>query len=82
MEAWTTALPHRSLSAVEYEAAESLLGDAWGEPVEVCTAEVVYDVEAQIEPLVMTALGGSYIPEVIELPADDHTAELPRWRRR
>ena len=24
----------------------------------------------------MTALGDSYIPEVIELPADDHTAEL------
>ncbi len=35
-----------------------------------------YDVEAQIEPLVMTALGDSYIPEVIELPADDRTAEL------
>jgi len=30
------------LSAVEHEAAESLLGDAWGEPVEVCTAEVVW----------------------------------------
>lgn len=35
-----------------------------------------YDIEAQIEPLVMAALGDSYIPEVIEMPADDHIAEL------
>ena len=30
------------LSAVEREAAESLLGDAWGTPVEVGMAEVVW----------------------------------------
>lgn len=30
------------LSAAEREVAESLLGDAWGEPVEVGTAEVVW----------------------------------------
>jgi hypothetical protein len=30
------------LSAIECEVAESLLGDAWGEPVEVCTARVVW----------------------------------------
>lgn len=35
-----------------------------------------YDIEAQIEPLVMAALGDNYIPEVVELPADDHLAEL------
>jgi hypothetical protein len=35
-----------------------------------------YDIEAQIEPLVIAALGDSYIPEVVELPADDHLAEL------
>lgn len=30
------------LSAVEREVAASLLGDAWGEPVEICAAEVVW----------------------------------------
>lgn len=30
------------LSAIEREVAASLLGDAWGEPVEICAAEVVW----------------------------------------
>ena len=35
-----------------------------------------HDIEAQIEPLVMKAFGDSFIPEVVELPAEDHSAEL------
>jgi site-specific DNA recombinase len=34
------------------------------------------DVEAQIEPVVMAAFGDKYVPEIIELPAEDHTEEL------
>jgi len=35
-----------------------------------------YEVEAQIEPVVMRAFGDSFIPEVVELPAEDHSIEL------
>jgi len=38
------------LSAVEREAAESLLGEAWGGPVEVCTAEVVWHRSHVVRP--------------------------------
>jgi DNA invertase Pin-like site-specific DNA recombinase len=34
------------------------------------------DVEAQIEPIVMAAFGDKYVPEIVELPAEDHTEEL------
>jgi site-specific DNA recombinase len=45
--------------------------------VERCRASFrAADVEAQIERLVMTAYGHSYVPEIIELPAEDHTPEL------
>jgi site-specific DNA recombinase len=34
------------------------------------------DVEARIEPVVMAAFGDKYVPEIVELPAEDHTLEL------
>ena len=34
------------------------------------------EINSQIEPLVMLAFGDSFIPEVVDLPAEDHTAEL------
>ena len=34
------------------------------------------DINERIEPLVLRHFGGSCIPEVIDLPAEDHTAEL------
>lgn len=36
------------------------------------------DLERQIPGLVMFAFDGTYVPEVIEIPAEDHTAELEK----
>ena len=34
------------------------------------------DLEARIEPLVLLAFGDKHVPEVLDLPAEDHTVEL------
>jgi len=34
------------------------------------------DIEDKIEPLVLAAFGDKYFPEIIELPTEDHTADL------
>jgi hypothetical protein len=44
-----------------------------------CRARVRADaVESQIPSLVLRAFNGSYVQEVIEIPAEDHTAELEK----
>ena len=46
---------------------------------EVCRIRVNGDsLEAQVHDLVMLAFRGQYVPEVIEVAAEDHTAELAR----
>jgi site-specific DNA recombinase len=36
------------------------------------------DVEAQIEPMLLGALGDKFIPEVVDIPGEDASAELER----